>query len=90
MEKTVESKLAEKLNISQAEANRIWNATEEALKESIKEDSELILRGFGTFIHVNQPARTIKHPTNGQTYDIPAFKTVDFRPSEALQEMVNS
>ncbi|MBK8880146.1 MAG: HU family DNA-binding protein [Haliscomenobacter sp.] len=89
MEKSLEIKLAEKLNISQAEADRIWKALEEALVESIVEDPEFRLRGFGTFVTVNRPAQQIKHPVSGQTYDIPAYKAVDFRASARLRAAVN-
>lgn len=89
MEKSLEIKLAEKLTISQAEADRIWKALEEALIESIVEDPEFRLRGFGTFVTVNRPSQQIKHPVTGQTYDIPAYKAVDFRASARLRAAVN-
>lgn len=89
MEKTVESKLAALLDISNAEADKIWNATEKALIASIVEDPELRLRGFGTFVVVDRPAQTIKHPVTGETYEIPAYKVVEFRASEELKEAVN-
>ena len=89
MEKLVESKLAKLLDVSQAEADRIWNATEQALIESIKEDSELRLRGFGTFVTVDRPAQTIKHPISGESFDVPAYKAVDFRASSKLRQAVN-
>lgn len=89
MEKTVESKLAELLEVSEAEANRIWNATEEALIGSIQEDEELRLRGFGTFVTVDRPAQTIQHPVTNETYDIPAYKAVEFRASSKLRKAVN-
>lgn len=89
MEKLVESKLAALLEVSEAEANRIWNATEQALIESIKEDAELRLRGFGTFVTIDRPAQKIQHPVTGEEYDIPAYKAVDFRASAALRKAVN-
>lgn len=89
MEKTVESKLAELLDISEAEANRIWNATEEALIASIQEDQELRLRGFGTFETFDRPAQRIQHPVTNETYDIPAYKAVEFRASAKLRKAIN-
>ena len=89
MEATVERHLAEILGISKDEANKIWNATEKALANSIAEDPELRLRGFGTFVVVDRPAQTIKHPVTKQEYKIPAYKTVDFRPGSELTETVN-
>lgn len=89
MEKLVEGKLAKLLDVSQAEADRIWNATEQALIESIKEDNELRLRGFGTFVTVDRPAQSIKHPITGEVFDVPAYKAVDFRASSKLRQAVN-
>lgn len=89
MEKLVESKLVKLLEVSEAEADRIWNAVEEALIESIKEDAELILRGFGTFVTVDRPAQKIEHPITGEVYDVPAYKAVDFRASSKLKAAVN-
>lgn len=89
MEKLVESKIARILEITEEEANRIWNATEEALIESIQEDAELRLRGFGTFVTVDRPAQVVIHPVTGEKYDVPAYKAVDFRASARLRKAVN-
>lgn len=91
MEKAVELKIAQKLDVSQAEADRIWNAVEEALLESIVEDEDgrLALREFGSFVVVDRPAQQIQHPVTGELYDVPAYKAVDFRASAKLRQAVN-
>ncbi|MEM0996243.1 MAG: HU family DNA-binding protein [Bacteroidota bacterium] len=89
MEITVEKNLASILGISQAEANKIWNAVEKALIKSIAEDSELRLRGFGSFVTYDRPGGTVTVPGTADTYEYPAYKAVQFRASQALKDAVN-
>lgn len=89
MQATVEAKLAEKLGISKAEADRIFNATLEALRESIVEDRELRLRGFGTFKTKTKPARTYRNPRTGEPVPKPAKNIVRFNLSSKLDSLIN-
>lgn len=89
MEKTVEKILADKLGISEAEADRIWNATEESLIEAIKVDAELRLREFGTFNTHQRAAQQINHPVTGETYDVPPYKSLTFKASDKLLQAIN-
>jgi DNA-binding protein HU-beta len=89
MEITVEKNLASILGISQAQANKIWNATEKALIKSITEDNELRLRGFGTFVTVERPGGKVTVPGTDDQYEYPAYKAVQFRASQALKDAVN-
>ena len=89
MEANVERNLAEILGISQKEANKIWNAVEKALIKSISEDSELRLRGFGTFVTVDRPGGQVTVPGTDETYTYGTYKAVNFRASQKLKDAVN-
>jgi nucleoid DNA-binding protein len=57
---------------------------------------KLLLRGerfswrdLGTFKVVNRPARKARNPQTGATIEIPARRTVVFRPARTLKERLN-
>ncbi|KZX83806.1 DNA-binding protein HU, partial [Oleiphilus sp. HI0009] len=47
------------------------------------------LIGFGTFSQRERSARTGKNPQTGKTIQIPASKSVGFKPGKALKDAVN-
>ena len=91
MQKTVERKLAEKLGITEKEADKIFNACIEAMRESIVEeqDMELRLADFGTFKVTERSARQGRNPQTGEAIQIPAKKVVKFKPYKWLKENLN-
>lgn len=81
-------KIAEKANLSKANAERALNAFLEAVEDTLVKESKLTLTGFGTFAVDSRKARKGRNPRTGAEIEIPAAKVVKFRPGKLLKEAV--
>ena len=59
-----------------------------ALKDGIKEDGRFSFPGFGTFTVKQRAARTGRNPATGDPIEVPASKTVGFKPAPAFKEVL--
>jgi len=82
------SKIAEKANLTKANAERSLNAFLEAVEETLVKEGKLTLTGFGTFAVEKRKARKGRNPRTGDVINIPATKVVKFRPGKLLREAV--
>ncbi len=73
--------------ITKASAERALDAVLEAFKTGISDDGTIQLVGFGTFSVVERKARKGVNPQTGKTIQIPASKTIKFKPSTQLKEL---
>lgn len=53
-------------------------------------EGEVKLAGFGSFSVKDVAAKTIRHPSTGESLDVPASKKVSFKASSALKERVKA
>lgn len=90
MEKVLETKLAEKLDIHKTEADEIINAVRESLVECIKEDSQFRWSGIGTFTTKFRAERPGRNPQTGESLVIHSTNVVKFKPHKPLRIAVNS
>ncbi|WP_461209384.1 HU family DNA-binding protein [Desulfocurvus sp. DL9XJH121] len=81
-------KIAEKANITKANAERALNAFLETVEATLVKDKKLTLTGFGTFVVEERKARTGRNPRTGDKIKIPATKVVKFRPGKLLKDAV--
>ncbi|WP_028586961.1 HU family DNA-binding protein [Desulfocurvus vexinensis] len=81
-------KIAEKANITKANAERALNAFLETVEATLVKDGKLTLTGFGTFVVEERKARTGRNPRTGAKIKIPATKVVKFRPGKLLKDAV--
>lgn len=72
-------------DISKAAINEISDALFDTLTKGIKKDKRFTYPGFGTFTIRNRKARKGRNPQTGAAINIPASKTVGFRPSPELK-----
>jgi len=61
----------------------------EAIGKALAEGKEVRLPGFGAFVVSNRAAGKGRDPRTGEEIDVPASKSVRFRPAKALKESVN-
>jgi len=71
---------------SKAHAERAVNSVLSSIGAGLEKDSTVQLVGFGSFIVRERKARTGLNPQTKQPIDIPASKTVGFRPGAKLKE----
>lgn len=83
-------KIATSADMSKATAGRVLDAFIEAVTESLKEQQQVALVGFGTFEVRERSARTGRNPQTGQEIAIPAAKVPAFRAGKTLKELVNA
>ena len=80
--------VAEKSDLTKAQAARAVDAVIEAITEALKQGEQVSLIGFGTFLVRERAARTGRDPRTGATINIPAAKVPAFRPGKALKDAV--
>ena len=60
----------------------------EGIRKSLKKQENVTIAGFGTFKVKHRKARTARNPKTGATIQVPAKKTVGFKPSKELNSML--
>jgi DNA-binding protein HU-beta len=78
----------EKLELSKAAVGRIVDYVIDSLKEAVKKDKVVQLVGFGSFTVRQRKERKGRNPKTGEIITIKARKTVAFRPSKELKDLV--
>lgn len=81
--------VAEKSELSKADAKRAIDAFVESVTDSLKDDGEVSLIGFGTFKVSARAARTGRNPQTGAEIQIAASKVPSFKAGKALKDAVN-
>ena len=59
-----------------------------AVGDSLKQNNEVVLTGFGTFAVMQRKKRMGVNPATGKKIEIPAKKVPKFRAGKALKDMV--
>ncbi len=81
-------KIAEKANLTKANAERSLNAFIGAVEDVLVKEGKLTLTGFGTFVVEERKERKGRNPRTGAEISIPAAKVVKFRPGKLLKEAI--
>ena len=71
--------VAEKANLSKAQAKAALDATLNTISEALLKEDKVALIGFGTFSVAEKPARTGINPRTKEKIEIPARKAVKFK-----------
>ena len=82
------TQLAEQAEIKKSEAEKALATIIATVATEVKAGRDMALTGLGTFSLSKRAARKGRNPRTGETIKIPASKTVKFRPSKALKDMV--
>lgn len=67
----------------------IFNRTIEVLKESLKEDKEIKIKGFGKFTIERREIQTIVDYNRKAEFLLPPKDKISFKPSKKLVERLN-
>ncbi|WP_261816205.1 nucleoid-associated protein HU-alpha [Vibrio gallicus] len=81
--------IAEKADLSKAQAKAALEATLEGVTEALKEGDQVQLIGFGTFKVSHRSARTGRNPKTGDEIQIAAANVPAFTAGKALKDAVN-
>ena len=80
--------VAEKVGMTKKDAEKVINATVDAITAALKAGDKVQLVGFGAFEVKERAARTGKNPATGETIKIEASKAVVFKAGKALKDSV--
>jgi len=80
--------IAEKAQLSKADAKKALDAAIEAIGEALEKDDKVALLGFGTFAVNEKPARQGINPRTKETIEIAARKVVKFKAGAELNAKV--
>lgn len=81
--------IAEKAQISKADATEALNAFIETVGQALENGDTVSLVGFGTFSVKDRKARTGRNPKTGEEIPIPASKVPSFKAGKLLKERTN-
>jgi nucleoid DNA-binding protein len=81
--------IAEKAELSKADAGKALEGLIEAVKDTLKKGEDVALVGFGTFKLRSRAARTGRNPRTNEEIKIPASKVPAFTAGKALKDHVN-
>ncbi|WP_277870238.1 HU family DNA-binding protein [Vibrio breoganii] len=81
--------IAEKADLSKAQAKAALEATLEGVTDALKEGDQVQLIGFGTFKVSHRNARTGRNPKTGEEIQIAAANVPAFTAGKALKDSVN-
>ncbi|WP_110630869.1 HU family DNA-binding protein [Salinicola salarius] len=81
--------IAERADLSKDKASQVLNVILDEITDTVSKGSDVTLIGFGSFTVRERAARTGKNPQTGKPLDIPASKTVAFKPGKALKDAVS-
>jgi DNA-binding protein HU-beta len=81
--------LAERCDLSKADANRALNAILDSLTESMSDGEEVSFTGFGKFLSQRRRAREAVNPQDpSKKIKVRAANVPKFRPGKALRQAV--
>lgn len=78
--------VAEKAEVSRRDAEAVIEGAIDIIVAKLIAGETIKLSGFGNFDKKVRAARTGTNPTDGSKIEIPARKTVVFKPSKTLKE----
>ena len=80
--------VAEKAGLTKKDAERVVNATVEAITESLVKGEKVSVSGFGIFEVKTREARVGRNPRTKETIQIPATRLPAFKASKTLKDTV--
>lgn len=81
--------MAEKTGITKADTGRMMDAFVTVVQGEFKAGNKVRLDGLGIFTPVTRAATTRRNPQTGAPVDVPAKKTVTFKPALDLRREMN-
>lgn len=80
--------IAAAADLPKAAAGRALDAVIDSITQTLKNNEQVTLVGFGTFAVKERAARTGRNPKTGEAIEIKAAKQPSFKPGKALKDAV--
>ena len=82
--------LANETGLTKADAEKMFNATFNLVKDELVKGNKVSIAGFGTFKITERAARDGRNPHTGETIHIAASKGVNFKAGTELKDKINN
>ncbi len=83
------SKVSDDTGLSKADSSKAVDSVFDSITSELKNDGDVRLVGFGTFLVTKRKATTGRNPQTGAAIQIPAANVPKFRAGKALKDSVN-
>jgi DNA-binding protein HU-beta len=80
------SKIAEASNVNKKTAAIMLKTLIDSIHQSVTDEGEIRIADLGTFKVMERKARAGVNPRTGAKMEIPAMKSVTFRPAKSIKE----
>jgi nucleoid DNA-binding protein len=80
--------IAEKSGLAAKDATKFIDAFAEVATDALSKGNDVALIGFGTFSRTERGARIGRNFKTGKNIQVPASKSVKFKPGKSLKESV--
>lgn len=81
--------VCEHMETTKSGSEDIVNTVLHGIQEGIKKDGMVALAGFGTWTARSRAARMGRNPQTGEPIQIPASKSITFRPAKGWKDELN-
>ncbi len=81
--------IAENSGLSKADSGRALDAVIASVSGALKDNDQVTIVGFGTFLVRQRAARVGRNPQTGAEIQIAAANVPAFKPGKALKDAVN-
>nr|WP_320013203.1 HU family DNA-binding protein [uncultured Desulfobulbus sp.] len=82
--------LAGECGMSKEATGKVVNSLLTIISQALATEDKVKLVGFGTFTVSRRPARRVRLPQTGKLIEIPARKSVRFKPGAQIRESVQA
>ena len=80
--------ISEKSGSTIKDAEKFLDSFVETITEAMSKGEDVVIIGFGTFSVAERAARTARNFRTNELIDVPASKTVKFKPGKSLKDSV--
>lgn len=87
---TLQERFRDKFDISKKDVEDVMNIFFNTVIETTIKEGKFTYPGFGTFKTAERAARKGRNPITGKPIDIPAKKVIQYKPSPAVKDKVNT
>ena len=81
--------VAESAGLTKKDAERVVNASIDAITAALAKGEKVQISGFGTFESKTREARIGRNPHTKEAIEIPATRVPAFKPSKALKDLIS-
>ena len=82
--------LNDEIGLNKREAKELVDSFFDSIKETLSQDHEVKLSGFGNFQLKNKSSRPGRNPRTGEDVEITARRVVTFKSGQKLKESVKT